>query len=479
MIENESIAEIFLRVSKKYSNNLALFVENRGYTYKKLRKKSLQIAYYLNLNFKKERTVGIYLERSFLQIASVIGCLISGKSFIILDEKIPDERKKYIIKKLKIKCLISKNNEFQFKFKNLKIVKINNLSEKKEIKLTSIDYYKEDIVYYIFTSGSTGEPKGVQISNKNLICFVKNCQKLFKIKSNDRFILIPFLSFDLSVFPLWVSLLSGASLFYTTGSDITYPVNFIKKHKISVYCSVPSQIDILVNYLKNFNFKNLSVKLSVFCGEPLRYSHVSSWKKIFTNSKIFNTYGPSETTCFNTYHEVKKPNKKFSSEIVCIGKPMPDNNFSLVKNEIIISGKQVSSGYIDKSLSKGKFILKNKNYSYKTGDYARKIGKNYYFIGRKDEQVKISGYRVELGDIEKNISKILNNIKVLVLYFNKKIFAVIERKKKITSSEIIKIKRVLASHVMPKKILNLQKFPLNKNMKIDKNKIKEIFKYEI
>ena len=153
-------------------------------------------------------------------------------------------------------------------------------------------------------------------------------------------------------------------------------------------------------------------------------------EKIFTNSKIFNTYGPSETTCFNTYHEVKKPNKKFSSEIVCIGKPMPDNKFSLVRNEIIISGKQVSSGYIDKSISKGKFILKNKNYSYKTGDYARKIGKNYYFIGRKDEQVKISGYRVELGDIEKNISKILNNVKVLVLYFNKKIFAVIERKKK-------------------------------------------------
>ena len=71
-------------------------------------------------------------------------------------------------------------------------------------------------------------------------------------------------------------------------------------------------------------------------------------KKFFTNSKIFNTYGPSETTCFNTYHEVKNPIKKFSSEIVCIGKPMPDNNFSLIKNEIIISVNKYPAGILIK-----------------------------------------------------------------------------------------------------------------------------------
>ena len=79
-------------------------------------------------------------------------------------------------------------------------------------------------------------------------------------------LLIPFLSFDLSVFPLWVSLLSGSSLFYTTGSDITYPVNFIKKHKISVYCSVPSKLIFLVNYLKNFNLKFICKIISILWG---------------------------------------------------------------------------------------------------------------------------------------------------------------------------------------------------------------------
>ena len=139
------------------------------------------------------------------------------------------------------------DNSFKNIFKGVKVLKEKTFL-KTNTRPFKIKAYKNNIVYYVFTSGSTGEPKGVQISNKNLLNFIFNCKKIFKFKKNDKFILLPYLSFDLSVFPLWNSLFSGSTLCYPNGSDILYPLNYIKKNKISIYCSVPSQVDIIKNF---------------------------------------------------------------------------------------------------------------------------------------------------------------------------------------------------------------------------------------
>ena len=399
----------------------------------------------------------------------------SDKSFIIFDEKIPLEKKKIIIKKLKIKTILA-DNSFKNIFKGVKVLKEKTFL-KTNTRPFKIKAYKNNIVYYVFTSGSTGEPKGVQISNKNLLNFIFNYKKKFKFKKNDKFILLPYLSFDLSVFPLWNSLFSGSTLCYPNGSDILYPLNYIKKNKISIYCSVPSQVDIIKNFFEGYKFHESSVRLSVFCGEPLRYYQVKHWKKFFSNSKIYNTYGPSETTCFNTYFLVKKINQKTLSEIVSIGRALPNNKIFLKRNEIVISGEQVSSGYVDSRLDKNKFFKFKNIMNYKTGDFAKKIGNNFFFLGRKDQQVKISGYRVELGDIEQNISKILDNRNVIVFTKKKQIYSIIEGISKISQKQRQLIEKNLAKHMIPKKNFFVSKFPLNKNMKIDKKKIIEKFSY--
>ena len=109
--------------------------------------------------------------------------------------------------------------------------------------------------------------------------------------------------------------------------------------------------------------------------------------------------------------------------------------------------------------------------NYKTGDFAKKVGNNYFFLGRKDQQVKISGYRVELGDIEQNISKILDNRNVIVFTKKKQIYSIIEGISKISQKQRQLIEKNLAKHMIPKKNFFVSKFPLNKNMKIDKKKI--------
>ena len=478
MIKNpKSIIEQFIFRAKNYLDRPAIYIENKIVTFREVINQINIISNNLNILCKNEKTIAITMGRSFIQIISMLACLKSDKSYIILDEKIPLNKKKIIIKKLKIKTILIDEKNKNIKFKNTKTLNKRTILKKNKFR-EKIKHYKNEIVYYIFTSGSTGEPKGVQISNKNLLSFILNCKKTFKFDKKDKFILLPYLSFDLSVFPLWNSLFSGSTLFYTTGSDIIYPMNYIKKNKITVYCSVPSQVDVIKNSLQDNNFKTKSVRLSVFCGEPLKYSHVNIWKRYCSNSKIFNTYGPSETTCFNTYFRVQKINKKKLSEVVSLGKPMQNNKIFIKNREIIISGPQVSKGYLESRLNKNKFIINKNNVYYKTGDLAKKIGKDFYFIGRKDQQIKISGYRVELGDIEKNISKSINNKKVQAFSKKNKIYAVIESRDMLQKSQHELIKKNLPNHMIPKKIFYLSKFPLNKNMKIDRNKIINHFKNE-
>ena len=134
-----------------------------------------------------------------------------------------------------------------------------------------------------------------------------------------------------------------------------------------------------------------------------------------------------------------------------LGRPMHNNKIFIKDKEIIISGPQVSKGYLEANLNKNKFISIKNNVCYKTGDLAKKIGKNFYFLGRKDQQIKISGYRIEIGDIEKNISKSINNKKVQAFSKKNKIYAVIESQDKLRKSQYEIIKKNLPNHMLPKK----------------------------
>lgn len=475
---NNSVIENFFLITKKFSSRIALNVENKNYTYSQLLNNSIYIFNKIKNEEDKTKIIAIDFKRSFNQISSLIACLIGRKSFIILDEKMTHDKKKIIIQKLNIKVLLTDNDNIYYKSRSLKTLKISDVYHDKKLyykNFSSLKYSIKDIVYYIFTSGSTGEPKGLKISNKNLVNFVNSCQKTFKINRQYRFILLPQLSFDLSVFPLWVSLLSGSTLYYPNSVEAIYPAEYINKHNIEIYCSVPSQINVIENYLKNSKYKNLSVVKSIFCGEPLYYSQTKIWNKYFPNSNIFNTYGPSETTCFNTFYKIKKKSKYRDADIVSIGKPMVNNKIKLINKEIYIYGSQVSSGYIDKKHTKLNFLKKNNISFYKTGDFAKKINGNYYFIGRKDNQIKFMGYRIELGEIENKLSKIFNNKRVYVFFKNNNICAAIERIGAVSKTEFFEIKKILPDYMIPKKIINFKNFPNNKNFKIDKKKINDAF----
>ena len=341
----------------------------------------------------------------------------------------------------------------------------------------------------IFTSGSTGIPKGVKISHKNVLNFVKECKKIFKFKSSEKnFILIPDLSFDLSIFPLWYCFETGGTLFYPSAKEKIDLIHYIKKNKINIFCSTPSLIDYLqnLNLLKNQSFN--SVRLSVFCGEPFYVKQFKFWKKVCKNSIIFNTYGPTEATCFCSYYQCEDRylTQASNDSSISIGKFFKDIKYKFLnKNAVLktsghllLGGSQVFSGYLNQKKFSTKNFKKIKDiFYYKTGDYIKKQKKDYFFSKRIDRQIKIDGFRVELKEVENLLGRYTQ--KYNFLFYSKKtreIVAVLQKSNKSLGNIKKYLEENLPQYMIPKKIILINNFPLTPNEKIDYKKI--IHKYE-
>ena len=258
----------------------------------------------------------------------------------------------------------------------------------------------------------------------------------------------------------------------------------MKKNKVNVLITVPSNINRIKNY-KN-NQKNLQVKKIVMCGETFYSDILIYLKKNYPKSEFYNCYGSTELSPWVFSYKYQKKNQTIIDEkgIVPIGKNFFNEDYFLNKrSELNIKGPMVVSGYTKKILNKNKFIKKNNQWVYNTGDIAEKSNNLIFIKGRSDSLEKINGYRIEMLEIETKLRS-LNSIKNCYVYsqnidtYEKIIVAAIEYddliKNKNYLNESIKnyLMQKIPSYMMPKKFILYKKFPVNKNGKIDKFKIK-------
>ena len=239
----------------------------------------------------------------------------------------------------------------------------------------------------------------------------------------------------------------------------------------------PTFIKILLTD-NNFNDNNYpNIKYMFFCGELLEVETVRKIKERFNKVKVINAYGPTEATCFVSLIEINS--KMLKEEYIPVGKL----NTSAVKieldnNEIILKGKSVFNGYLD--LKSDNYYKEKKTNCYKTGDIGI-IENNYlYCKGRIDNQIKYQGYRIELEDIENNLLK-LKNIKeaVAVAKYNNNIVKLIKAyvvlNKEMKEHEIKKeLSKLIPNYMIPKKIIIIDKIPVNNNGKYDRKKLSSL-----
>ncbi len=447
-----------------------------------------------------DKYIGLYATDDALTYASIIGLWFSGKAYVPLNPNQPLERHIEVINSVGIKYVLTSDAEYKVDG-NSEMIITNKTDFTGYQRLTDLQPEEVsdcELAYILFTSGSTGKPKGVQICRGNVGAFIDSMNNIgLDVNENDK-CLQPFdLTFDFSVSSYLIPFVKGACMYTVPNKAVkfTYIAGLLEDFHLTVLQMVPSMIRNLLPYMDEVDTS--SVKYNILCGEALFPNVIIDWHKSNPEMVTYNMYGPTEDTVFCTYYLINKGNIdnleiSKQSGAVSIGVDFKNNesrvideNGAFVTNknvlgELCLCSSQLSPGYWQRPDENGsKFFEREGERWYKTGDlcYMADNG-NFMHEGRSDSQVKINGFRVELGEIENVYKKTSGKFCVVLPYTNAQnnieLAIVIESREYDYSEDKIKLTEVLPAYEIPSTWLFEPKFPLNQNGKIDRRSLKEL-----
>ena len=469
--------------------NVALVFESTEITYQELNEKSNQLAHYLQeKGVKPDDLVGICVERSIEMIVGLLGVLKAGGAYVPIDPSNPEKRISFMLEDADCRIVLTQK-DIQLPEINSEIIYLDSDWGKIKNKPTHNPKSKvrsNNLSYVIYTSGSTGRPKGVMLQHSGLSNLQQEQGRIFGITETDVVLQFASLSFDASVWEIFMALTKSAKLVLAKSEnliDVKELAKIINDHKISIVTLPPTILNLLDSDLP-------SLKTVISAGEDCTAELVKKWAK---NSTFFNAYGPTETTvCASTYKcDINDVNS------LSIGKALGNNKLYVldkklklapigVVGELCVSGESLARGYLRRpELTAQKFIANPLSHDpdsrlYRTGDLARYLPDgNILFIGRIDNQVKINGIRIELGEIEASLDK-LQSIKTCAVVVqedaigNKRLVAFIVTDGEIDIQDIREyLSRSLPSLMVPSIFVSLDELPLTISGKVDRKSLME------
>ena len=490
--KDKTIAELFEAQAKKTPNNTAVVFGMQKLTYKELNEKANSLAYCLqNQGISQNDVIGIFLDKSLESVISIIAILKCNATYLPVDINYPNTRIDYMIKDSNCKLILSSLSlaDKVKKYENVLFVDLPNDEIYSNHTSNPNTYASSDTTAYImYTSGSTGNPKGVMVTNKNIVRLVKNTNYI-KFEENERILQTGSIVFDACTFEIWGALLNGFELYIIKKQELLDShllEKYIVENKITIlWLTAP-----LFNQLSENNpamFKTARVLLTG--GDVLSPKHINAVREACPNLTIINGYGPTENTTFSACFTINKT----YTESIPIGYPIANSTCYVVSptlnllpvgvpGELLVGGDGVSKGYLNSpTYTAEKFIANpfGEGILYKTGDLVKWLPDGSIdFIGRIDNQVKIRGFRVELNEITLKIHdfpnikecitvvKKINNEKVICSYFSSssKIDVTILRDW---------LSKCLPHYAVPTYLINLETLPINANGKVDINRLPE------
>jgi amino acid adenylation domain-containing protein len=487
--------ELFEKQVERVPESTAVIFENKHLSYKQLNSRSNQIAYALNhIGIGPETLVGLYIERSFDLIAGILGVLKAGAAYVPLNLDDPEERLLFVLQDANPAVIVSQESiRHRLPNTGANVLCLDTDIQNNHTNFTiSRDRRRnpDNLAYVIYTSGSNGRPKGVMMSHRSLVN--RFFWELDAFRRNERDVVLQqfSVSFDYSVWEIFIALTSGASLVLTkthNQTDSHYLSRLIKRHNVSIVGFVPAMLESMLNKV---DFQDLeSLRQVSTGGEELTLDLQRNYFKKFS-APLYNGYGPTEA-CIDATYWICDP--KANHSITPIGRPLANSAVYIVDNylqitpigipgELCISGVCLSRGYLNRpELTAKRFVADPfssipRAKMYRTGDLACYLPDgNIIFLGRIDNQVKIRGFRIELGEIETTLCQHTEITQAIVTCLEeraqKRLIAYIKTSKKPAPSitEIREwLRQKLPQYMIPTTFMVLSDFPQTSNGKVDR-----------
>jgi amino acid adenylation domain-containing protein len=437
-----ALASGFLRSADLFSSRPALEVGGEVITYDELRNRATEIA--LTLMSRESDATGppltaVFASRSSTAFAAILGVLLRGHGYVPLNPRFPAHRNRVILDRAGCRAVVvdgasagAAREAMSGLQEPLLVVlpdaKVSRAERQRWAPHAAVggndfdgasalpDSRPADPAYLLFTSGSTGTPKGVLVRHENVRAFLDAVEARYEVNEDDRLSQMFDLTFDLSVFDMFVAWEHGACVCCPDTKQLLRPSHFIRDSALTVWFSVPSVGMFLhrLGVLKPGAFPTL--RLSLFCGEALPSELAAAWATAAPNSSVDNLYGPTEATIACTVQRWDEQTAQGGiNGLVPIGTPLGATRVRVVDaslrdvapgrpGELLLSGPQVVEGYWrDETATARSFVSHPAlGHSYLTGDRVVQQSPEgpLAYLGRVDSQIKVLGHRVELGEVE-------------------------------------------------------------------------------
>ncbi len=488
-----SLQELFEAQARRTPGRAALAFEGRRLTYAELDRRASCLARHLqSLGAGPDALVGLFLERSLEMVIAILGILKAGAAYVPVDPAYPDERVAFMLADAGVKWVVSQASlAARLRGEAPIVVRMAELDWDGPHEALQNRVAPENLAYVIYTSGSTGRPKGVCIEHRNIVNYVLGVAERLQLEPGMNHATVSTIAADLGNTVMFPALATGGCLHVISqarSESQAMLAEYFSRERIDVLKIVPSHLAALQTGRNPGGV--MPARRLVLGGEASRLDWIERLRAAAPQCEIFNHYGPTETTVGVLTYRLSAPLPATQSRTLPLGRPLPGSTVYLLdeqgapvpageKGELYIGGRGVARGYLRRpELTAERFVpdpfaSQHGARLYRTGDLARVLPDgSIEFCGRVDHQVKLHGYRVELGEIEGTLCSHGEVHDAVVLARDdasgdKQLVAYVVSS---LAPQALReyLKEHLPAYMVPSAFVRMEKLPLTANGKVDR-----------
>jgi amino acid adenylation domain-containing protein len=495
-LTGHTLFTLFAQQADSHPERVAVLTSEKTLTYGQLRKAANALASTLReRGVRRGELVAVVMEKGWEQVVATLAILQCGAAYMPLGAELPEERLSHLLRHGRVRIALTQADaaaRTPWPAQVTPLVVDASLFTQ-ACELIEVETDRSDLAYVIYTSGSTGLPKGVMIDHAGAVNTVLDVNRRFGITAADRLFALSELTFDLSVHDIFGSLAAGAALVLPDKVQSRDPAawcDLMREYRVTVWNSVPALMDLLVDHVERTGERRgLLLRVVMMSGDWIAVPLPDRIRALWPDAAIISLGGATEASIWSIFYPIDRVDPSWKS--VPYGRPLANQTIHVldqalepcpvwVPGDLYIGGVGVALGYWDdEARTRASFIVHpvTGERLYRTGDHGRYLPDgDVEFLGRTDQQVKIQGYRVELGEIEAALARhpAVRDVVVLARSSGAKagkyLAAYVIAQHPVDAADLERdLKERLPRYMAPSVYVFMDAFPLSANGKVDRN----------